>query len=112
MEKMSDRIVRLRKERGLTQEQLAEYTGLTRSAIAKYERGLVENMTATNIQALASFFGVRPSYLMCLDEESSINPQLLQIGLDMKNYTPHTPEQKKQIEEFARYVLKDNKKEN
>lgn len=111
MEKMSDRIVRLRKERGLTQEQLAEYTGLTRSAIAKYERGLVENMTATNIQALADFFGVRPSYLMCLDDETSINPHLLQIGLDMKNYTPPTPEQKKQIEEFARYVLKDNKKE-
>lgn len=111
MEKMSERIKRLRTERGLTQEQLAEYTGLTRSAIAKYERGLVENMTSTNIQALADFFGVRPSYLMCLDDEESLDPHLLQIGLDMKKYNPPTAEQKKQIEEFARFVLKDNKKE-
>ena len=111
MEKMSERIKRLRTERGLTQEQLASYTGLTRSAIAKYERGLVENMTATNIQALADFFRVRPSYLMCLDDETSLNPHLLQIGLDMKNYNPPTEEQKKQIEDFAKFVLKDNKKE-
>ena len=69
-------------------------------------------MTATNIQALADFFGVRPSYLMCLDNEESLNPHLLQIGLDMKKYSPPTEEQKKQIEDFARFVLKDNKKES
>ena len=67
-------------------------------------------MTATNIQALADFFGVKPSYLMCLEDED-FNPRLLQIGLDMKNYTPPTEEQKKQIEDFAKFVLKDNKKD-
>ena len=29
----------------------------------------------------------------------------------MKNYNPPTEEQKKQIEDFAKFVLKDNKKD-
>ena len=41
---MSKRIKLKRKEKGYTQEELAEKLGLQKSAIAKYESGRVENI--------------------------------------------------------------------
>lgn len=38
-EQIGKRIAQLRKDRGLTQEQLSEQTGLDRANIAKIERG-------------------------------------------------------------------------
>lgn len=38
-ERMGKRIAKLRKDRGLTQEQLSAMTGLDRANIAKIERG-------------------------------------------------------------------------
>ena len=37
---LSERIIRIREENGLTQEQMAERLFVTRQAISKYERGL------------------------------------------------------------------------
>ena len=48
----------------------------------------------------------------CDDVMNEFDADLLKIGLSLKDYNPPTPEQEKQIEEFAKYVLKDNKKEN
>ena len=39
-----------------------------------------------------------------------INPDLIRIGLSTKDYNPPTEKQRKQIEEFAKLVLEDNKK--
>ena len=39
-----ERIKKLRKERGLTQEQLGKLLGVKKSAIAKYENNRVENL--------------------------------------------------------------------
>ena len=71
MEKMGDRIKRLRLEKNITQEDLAKIIGLKRSAIAKYENGIVENMKQTTIKTMADFFGVKPSYLMCIEDEDN-----------------------------------------
>ena len=37
---LSEKIIRIREENGLTQEQMAERLFVTRQAISKYERGL------------------------------------------------------------------------
>ncbi|MBE6116396.1 MAG: helix-turn-helix domain-containing protein [Erysipelotrichaceae bacterium] len=60
----SEIIKRLRKERGLTQEQLGQIIGVQKSAIAKYESGRVENLKRSSIEKLAKFFDVSPSYLL------------------------------------------------
>ena len=60
----SEIIKKLRKERGLTQEQLGLIIGVQKSAIAKYESGRVENLKRSSIEKLAKFFGVSPSYLL------------------------------------------------
>ena len=39
-----ERIKKLRKEKGLTQEQLGNLLGVKKSAIAKYENNRVENL--------------------------------------------------------------------
>ncbi|HFE9852752.1 TPA: helix-turn-helix domain-containing protein, partial [Enterococcus faecalis] len=69
---MGERIKRLRLERKLTQEELGNKFGLKRAAINKYEKGNVENMKRSIIEEMSSFFDVTPSYLMALDESSSI----------------------------------------
>ena len=87
---------------------------MARSSVANYENG--QNFPNTDILLkLSEVFNCSVDYLLGktdVKNGNSIDSTLLKIGLDMKNYTPPTPEQKKQIEEFARYVLKDNKKEN
>ena len=60
----SEIIKKLRKERGLTQEQLGQIIGVQKSAIAKYESGRVENLKRSSIEKLAKFFDVSPSYLL------------------------------------------------
>ena len=52
----------LRLQKGLTQPQLAERLGISRSAISMYERGEREPDTAT-MEAIAALFGVDMNYL-------------------------------------------------
>lgn len=61
----------LRKEKGLTQEQLGNIIGVQKSAIAKYECGRVENLKRASIEKLASYFGVSPSYLLGIEEDTT-----------------------------------------
>lgn len=65
---MGDRIRQLRKQHKMTQEELGIRIGVGKSAILKYEKGMVENLPRSTIQKMATLFGVSPSYLMCFDE--------------------------------------------
>lgn len=68
---MGTRIKELRKAQGWTQAELAEKLGLKDSAIAKYEKGRVENMKRDMIARMADLFGVSPVYLMCMEDKHS-----------------------------------------
>ena len=77
MMEMGLRIKQLRKEKGWTQAELASKLGLKDSAIAKYEKGRVENMKRDTIAKMAELFGCSPVYLMCMedkvDKDSALN---------------------------------------
>ena len=60
----------LRKEKGLTQEQLGKLIGVQKSAIAKYERGEIVNLKRETIEKLANIFDVRPSFIMGMTDSS------------------------------------------
>lgn len=64
---MGERIRQLRKDKGWTQAELASMLGLKDSAIAKYEKGRVENMKRDTISKMAELFDVSPVYLMCME---------------------------------------------
>ena len=74
---MAERIKELRLKNGLTQEELGKLIGVQKSAIRKYESGIVHNMKRSSIETLSKYFGVAPSYLMGLDEEEKTPDKLV-----------------------------------
>ena len=67
----SERIKDLRVEKRLTMEQLAELTGLSSSAIGKYESGEYKDISAFATAKLADKLGVSTDYLLCRTEQKN-----------------------------------------
>lgn len=68
---MGEIIRKLRLANGMTQEELGTKLGVQKSAIRKYESGLVENIPRSSIQKMADIFGVKPSYLMGWEDDTT-----------------------------------------
>lgn len=66
---VGDRIRQLRKEKGLTQEELGELLGVKKAAVQKYESGQVQNLKQSTIQKLCEIFNRNPSYFIFNDLE-------------------------------------------
>ena len=66
MMKLSDKIVGLRKSRGMSQETLAEHLNVSRQAVSRWEMGTAMP-DAANILRLSKLFHVTADYL--LDDE-------------------------------------------
>ena len=60
---IAQRLAELRRERGFSQEGLAEQLGLSRQAVSKWESGASDPST-TNLMALAKLFGVSAEDLL------------------------------------------------
>ena len=60
-------IKKARKEKGLTQSDLASMLGVKRSVISKYENGSIEP-SLTQIEKIAELLDVTPSFLIGYDE--------------------------------------------
>ena len=56
-------LLALRKEKGWTQDEVAEKLGISAQAVSKWENGTSEP-TTTNLIALAKLFGVAPEDLL------------------------------------------------
>ena len=108
-----NRIKKLREEKQLKQEELAKILSISPSAIGMYERDAREPNDELTLK-LAEYFDVSTDYLLGKSDirnpESEIDKDKINIGLSTKDYNPPTKEQQEKIEEFARFVLKDNLK--
>lgn len=60
---MKDILKELRKNKGITQEELSKLLNISRGAYAKYETG-ANIPPAPNIKKLADFYGVSADYLL------------------------------------------------
>ena len=69
---MAKRIYDLRKEKGLTLEQVASVVGVGKSTVRKWETGMIANMRRDKIAALATALGTTPMYLMGWTDDSSL----------------------------------------
>ena len=67
MDTFNERLKELRLEKGLSQEQLAKETDLSRSAIGFWENGQ-RVPSALAIITLAKYFGVSADYLLGLSD--------------------------------------------
>ena len=61
---LSNNLQRLRKQCGLTLEEVAEKIGTSKQTIHRYENGVISNVPADKVEALARVFGTSPSELM------------------------------------------------
>lgn len=64
MSTMGERIKQCRLEKNLTMEELAEKVDVKKSAVNKWEKGLVQNLKRSTILKLAKLFEVSPNWLM------------------------------------------------
>ena len=74
---IQERLKDLRVERGLTLEQLAEKTHLSKSALGSYEGDNLKDISHYAIIKLAKFYGVTADYLLgCPKQEITQTPIL------------------------------------
>ena len=66
---LGQKIHDLRTQNHITMEELAQLIGVQRSAVNKYEKGIVVNLKRSTIAALARVFHVAPSYFIDDDED-------------------------------------------
>ena len=80
--KMSDKIIKLRKINGWSQEELAEKLNVSRQAISRWESNTAQP-DATNILKISKLFGVTTDYLLNDDFESDNDlPKVKEIKSD------------------------------
>ncbi len=109
-----NRIKILREELNMTQQELADKLDGAKSTVAMYEKG-DRKPSMEVLLKLSEIFDCSIDYI--LGKSDIRNPEKadldkLQIGLSAKDYSNITDEQIKQIEDFAKFVLKNNKKKD
>lgn len=107
-----NRIKNLREEFGYTQQDLANKLDSSKSVIGLYESETRKPSMEVLIK-LSEIFNVSIDYILCktdIRNYDNIDKELINIGLNKNDYNPPTKEQQEKIEEFAKFVLKDNLK--
>lgn len=66
---VGDRIRKVRLEQDVTQQELADYIGVSKQAVYKYENNIVTNIPTDKIDAISRRLRVSPAYLMGWEEQ-------------------------------------------
>ena len=82
---IQERLKDLRTEKGLTLEELSKETGISKSALAKYESDDFNEISSYNLVALAIYYCVSTDYILALtDQKKHPNTALDSLHLDDK----------------------------
>lgn len=71
---VGDRIRQVRQEQDVTQQELADYIGVSKQAVYKYENNIVTNIPTDKVDAIAKRLKVSPAYLMGWEEQPTPAP--------------------------------------
>lgn len=107
-----NRIKQLREEFKITQIQLAQKLNKTQQQISLYEKGINE-LDLDGYILLSKIFDCSIEFIAGKSDirnPEKIDSDKINIGLSKKDYDLPTKEQQEKIEEFAKFVLKDNLK--
>lgn len=108
-----DRIKKLRKDKDWSQEYVANKLNISVGALSRYETGMFEPKSLSLVNDFATLFDVTTDYLLGKSDSPNsqeIDTDKIKIGLSKTEYGLPTKEQQDKIEEFARFILKDNLK--
>ena len=103
MTTVSDRIRAQMERLSLSYGELAQATGLSKSAVHRYATGSTDKVPTEALEKLARALHVTPSYLTGWEEE----PKVLAAHFDGKDFTK---EEWQEIEDFVRFVKSRRKK--
>ena len=94
---IADRLVKLRKQHGYSQEELADKLGLSRQAVSKWERAEASPDT-DNLICLAKLYGVSLDQLLSTDDdvETIVNEQVKDKQENVKDEEETTDEVKEE----------------
>lgn len=70
MKRFGERLKKLRRDKNITQDTLAEYLGISYQAVSKWENN-AGYPDISLLPAIAGFFGVSADYLLGIDQENS-----------------------------------------
>ena len=108
----------LRKQRGLSIDELACKLGKNRTTVYRYENGDIENLPLGILDSLASALNTTPAYLMGWNNNDS-DTQDEDYGLKMKHIEMWrkefddyilTEEESQKLIEYARFLISLRKK--
>ena len=121
---IGERIKKLREQNRLTLEEVANYLGIGRPTVFKYETGAVTNIPSDKIELLARLFNVSPAYLMGWEEppddkEEVVRPRTDEVRLLCRGLNKMPKEQQEQainimkavFAQYADYFEKENNDE-
>lgn len=100
-EQIGIRIKEARKAKGLTQSELAARLGIGRTAITKWEKGVIKNLKRDTIQQIADILEMSPLTMIGVEEKPK--PKTIIISAD-----EFTEEQFAQIEQFVNFIKTQN----
>lgn len=66
---IGERIKKIRKQRGMTQIDVAIKAGITKQIVYKYETGIIKNIPSDKIEAIAKALYVSPAEIMGWESE-------------------------------------------
>lgn len=72
---IGEKIKRIRCQMGLTQDELALAAKTTKQTIHKYETGIISNIPASKIKAIADKLCTTPAYLMGWEESLTVSEE-------------------------------------
>lgn len=99
---VGEKIHDLRIKHNMTMDDLARELGVQRSAINKYEKGIVVNLKRSTISALCRVFGVSSSYFL---DDSTSAPQTLEARIVSGGMDKLPQEQREQILNVVRAMF-------
>ena len=79
---VGDRIRQVRQEQDVTQQELADYIGVSKQAVYKYENNIVTNIPTDKVDAIAKRLKVSPAYLMGWEEKPQPAPRPIPKGFE------------------------------
>ena len=77
---VGDRIRQVRQEQDVTQQELADYIGVSKQAVYKYENNIVTNIPTDKVDAIAKRLKVSPAYLMGWEEQPEPKKPIIPPG--------------------------------
>lgn len=116
---IGEKIKNLRCDLNLTQEELATAANTTKQTIHKYETGIISNIPASKIKAIADRLNTTPAYLMGWEEpeppttETTVTAEdLAEINELYEIYSSLPEEQQQIVTDLIRSLSKNHSDNN